>query len=141
MLVFVGAFLTVSTAQAQQRLSFGEPLSSKEQKIISFVRKNVQDPDNKYVLSKIDLNNDSLDEYVVRAQSCTSKTLCRHDIIALLENKPLLLLSAQARQIIIENNHHFGVQDITLYDNTMNDFQKSNYAWNPHTYLYEQKDH
>jgi hypothetical protein len=132
--------LTPSLTCAQEPLSFRDAKSYKERKALSFTQKEQQAPDIKHVLSAVDLNGDSLDEYITRPQSCTAKDLCNYHVIAFMQDNPITLLTVKARKIIIEDTHKYGIRNLLIFNSKMNDFQKSRYTWNPYTYIYEQKD-
>lgn len=125
--------------KASEALYFKEAKNHKEKNIISFIKKTYQAFDKEYILAPADLNNDGINEYVVKEKNCPSNTICRHHIIAIMEDKPISLLSVNAKKIIVNDTNNYGVRNITIYDNKMNDFKKSKYLWNPHSYLYEQK--
>ena len=132
--------LVPTSAQAQEGMSFKAAQNYKERKVTSFVQEQSQTSDVKYILSSADLNDDGVNEYIVKPKTCSANNFCNHTIIAYMNDKPIVLLSTIARSIIVKNTHHYGVKDITTYSSPMNDFQKSEYQWNPFSYVYEQKD-
>lgn len=138
--LFLSFTLAPISAQALETLSFKEAKNYKERKAISFVKKTFQTPDIKYVLSAIDLNNDGLNEYIIKPASCSPNTFCQHHIVAFMKEQLISLLSIKAQKIIIKDIHHYGVRDLMVYSSPMNDFEKSKYQWNPFSYIYEQKD-
>lgn len=126
--LFLIFLLLPMTAEANQRLNFQEPETRREKQAISFSQ-------NKGLIAKIDLNNDLIDEYIVR--SCDNKSFCNHTIIAFKEFKPLKIGKFQAHKIVISHEKTYGIHDLIVYNQQYNDFAFETAIWNPFSFSFE----
>lgn len=127
-------------ASAQEDLRFREAMGFKELKIIQFLQKNTQRPDIKYFLSATDLNDDFIDEYILRPespQSCPKAPICPTYIIALQQREPVILGQFDAHKMAVSRKKNYGVRQISVYTALYNDFDVETAIWNPHNFAYE----
>lgn len=133
-------FLYSSASLANEVLNFKEPIGYKEKFVISFLDKQQKQPISSYALAKVDLNEDAIDEYIVKPSTgnlCKTPTFCPHYIIILHKYQPLLIGQFDAEKIIVENDNSYGVRHLRIYDNANNNFTYSTAHWNPFSFQYE----
>lgn len=122
---------------AQEYLSFKPAETQKETYIIQKVHDELPETITApYSIAKTDLNNDSIDEYVLKSTSCEESTACTNAVIALKNDKPIVLLTTSASSITISNRHDYGVRRLEVAENKANDFLKTNYQWSPNSFTY-----
>lgn len=114
--------------------------SYKDRQVLKLVSSISSIPSNQFKLSKNDLNNDFIDEYIVKPLNCNEKLFCPHYVAALKKQKPILLLETQAYKLLISDQSIYGVRNLNVFDKKQNEFQSTRYEWNPFSYLYEQKE-
>lgn len=135
-------FAFCSPAYANEVLNFKRPKNYKERLVIDFINQQAKTPPISYLIAPIDLNNDFINEYIIKPTSpnfCASLTFCPHKIIALPQYKPLLIGDFRAHHIIVEDSHAYGVRNLKIYDNKDNNFTFSTARWNPFSFSYEEK--
>lgn len=133
-------FLMPNIARAEERLRFKAAENYKDRQIVSFVQKLAESPSVIYALAHTDLNNDAIDEYIVKpAQSsdCPDKPLCPYAVIAFQDRKPILLGQFDAHKMLISNKKTYGVRGIIVYNNHHNDYQSKTASWSPHSFQFE----
>ncbi len=139
LLIFCVIALIPFEASAQQTPVFGAAVTYKENQIIQFVSQ-LPGQNNDYTLAKVDLNDDALDEYIVKPSRCSIKTMCPHHIVAFKNRQPILLLDIIAYKIKLSDKTTYGILDLIIYNQKHNDFLSKNFGWNPYSYRYEQKE-
>ncbi|MEM9469632.1 MAG: hypothetical protein AAF988_05660 [Pseudomonadota bacterium] len=140
LLLLLFLLLTCSSqARAAENLSFKAAETRQELIAIYFVKEQTQSPDFKYKISAIDLNKDGLNEYIACATHCKNNTLCDFYIIAFMSNKPILIGKIKSQKLIVEDTHQFGVRDILIFTNRLNDFDQNKLEWNPYDFVYKEK--
>jgi hypothetical protein len=132
-------FTTQDKAWAQENLRFFDAKTIKEEKIVQFLQKKSQAFDVSYVLSRVDLNDDFINEYVLKPkspESCPSFPLCPYSLIALQNRKPILIGQFDAHKIILLRKKNYGVHQISVYNKSHNDFASTTALWDPHKSAY-----
>ena len=127
------ALLSVSTlASAAETLRFDEhiPRSSFE-KIKSYssntLEQNIQD----FELSKTDLNNDGLDEFIARSKDCQKGAVCKFHVFAETRDNIFSLGSFEGQNILLGNEFHHGIRNLLVFPKATNDFDYHLYTWHP----------
>lgn len=131
-------FALISNTYAMEALRFQEAKTYKQKQIISFVKE--QDSSKNLVLAPIDLNNDAIDEYVVRPKnlnSCPKAPFCSYKIIAFKQRTPILIGSFDAHKILITDKKTYGIRDIIVYNQRYNDFIQKTAIWDPFSFRYQ----
>jgi len=126
-------------AKAQQTLNFKVAKSFKEKQITSFVSKNTNIDVSSFILAPIDLNEDAIDEYIVKPNSrrlCNDSLFCKHHIIALQDREPIQIGQFDAHKVLISNKNTYGIRDIIIYNNQYNDFKSEIASWSPSKFLF-----
>ncbi len=127
-------------AFAQEYLKFKEPETRKTAHIIQQLGDNLsQNALAPYLIATTDLNDDSIDEYLLKSKSCNDNTACPHTIIAIKNDKPITLLTIDASLIIVSDQQDYGVRRLIISENGTNDFQKSTYQWSPKSFTYNKQ--
>ena len=133
--------LTLPTkVSANDSLRFQAPVSYKEKQVVTLALSEQENLPPPLWLAKIDLNNDAIDEYVVRAKNtdnCTSNKLCSHVIIVFQDHKPIKIGHFDAHKILISNKKSYGIRQIIVYNDAYNDFKNVTARWNPFSFTFE----
>lgn len=125
-LAFVFSFpLPVS---AQESLRFNEAKDFKEQQII---KKFSHDA----LITKIDLNDDFIDEYILEKQTNNPK-FKHYTVIALENRKPIKIGEFDAYKLLVDTKKRYGIKNLIIYNNPHNDFQSKTVIWDPYTFSY-----
>ena len=124
-------FRITSPAFAIEVLSYKSPSNYKERLAASYVAKIENQTASNYVLSKTDLNNDAIDEYIIKSKGCSQLTSCPHTIIAISNYQPLLLGTFQCHRILIDNKSLYGVRHLRIYKSSRNSYSYSTAKWAP----------
>lgn len=123
------------SAMASQRLTFKKPNDFKALEVASYAAKELKI--NDLVVATVDLNDDFIDEYIVRDSNCAVKEFCTSIIVAYMNRKPISLGRFDAHQIIISNKKDYGIRRLIVYNQKNNDFANSTVIWHPHQYQYD----
>lgn len=132
-------FLPV-TAMATEALRFRNADSYKEKQIIQFIEKTNKTSGIPYLIAPIDLNNDAIDEYIIKPAStkyCVRKPLCSHQITAFRNRFPLLIGEFDAHKMVISNKKAYGIRHIIVYNVPHNDFKSETATWSPFNFRFE----
>ncbi|HPD83825.1 MAG: hypothetical protein R3D88_01540 [Alphaproteobacteria bacterium] len=125
---------------AQGILSFRPPESSQETRITETVTKITGTNQEPYIVATVDLNGDSLDEYIVKPKNtdfCEQKKLCPYTIMAFQDFMPILIGKFDAHKIAISTKKTYGIQHIIVYNDLYNDYKTSTAIWNPSSFRFE----
>ena len=120
---------------ADQSLTFKKPINYKELQIASHVMAQEKSSPS-LEITKIDLNDDFIDEYVTRDKKCARKKLCKYVIVGFMNRSPLILGQFDAHQIRISDKKDYGISRLIVYNKENNDFASNIAAWNPNQYRY-----
>ncbi len=85
-------------------------------------------------MAEVDLNNDGVEEWVVREDrdpSCKATAICRFFILGLKKKEPVLLGEIYAGQIKILDQKMYGVRSLAVYNNPKDDFAYVRFNWKP----------
>lgn len=132
--------LICNAAWAQSVLKFRAPEGIKETRLLSHIKKTHQLPDIKYNIAPTDLNNDLINEYIIKPASkrnCDENPLCPYYVIALQERDPIILGKFNAHKIVVSSKKTYGVQDIIVYNDLYNDFKTKTATWHPYEFKYK----
>ena len=142
---FIGALLVIvfgvfgsQKAQALEILDFDKPIPPTAQLLISdFVTANLHMNMENYQAAEMDLNRDSLSEYILRQKKCYGdEKLCTFLILAESRGNIVLLGKFSARNLALGNSYSFGVQDILAFQSNNNDYGYDIFVWDPPTKMY-----
>ena len=127
-------------AHAFESLRFQEADSYKENQILDFIKTQNKTAQDIYHLAPFDLNNDAIDEYIIKpksAKNCPQAPLCPYQIVAFQERQPILIGSFDAHKILISDKKTYGIRHIIVYNQRHNDFKTAIAVWNPFSFRFE----
>ncbi len=140
LLLLICGFFIPSAVSAMELPGFHVPSSRKELEAIDFVKKNTSNDITAYLIAAIDLNNDSIDEFLVKPKNlsdCPEKPLCPNQIIAFRDYAPILIGNFDAHKILISDKKTYGIRHIIVYNTPYNDFKSETARWSPYKYRFE----
>ena len=91
-------------------------------------------------ITPMDLNDDTISEYLVTIKNCKHNTFCPHMLVALPHHEPLLLLLIKSKYVRLSLNKTYGIRDLEIYDNPKNDYHYTRYVWDPFSFQYQQAE-
>lgn len=112
-------------AKAFEAVDFSSEISKPLQ---SFLSQNTGETSETYMVSKADLNQDFMPEYIIRQQDCKDR-LCRFFVVAQTDQDFISLLDFKARKIALSDQNTNGVRNILAFKNALNDFDYDVYTW------------
>ena len=124
-----------NNALANENLQFEKAISNKHLSIISSLNTKDLAPD-KYAIATIDLNEDFIDEYILRPNQCPPQQLCPHLIIALNNRIPHVIGEFDAHKILVSYKKSYGVRHLIVYNQSSNDFITRTARWQPYISKY-----
>lgn len=89
-------------------------------------------------IEQIDLNEDGINEYIVRHPGCYPDQLCAYDVLADTGEEMLSLAHVEALKVEVGQHYTNGVRNILIFSNTANDFEYTLYRWNSTASHYEE---
>lgn len=136
---FILLILAPTNVNANDKLRFQAPDNYKQNQIIDFVKTLAETDATALHLAPVDLNNDMIDEYVVKPiseRNCSQAPLCANYVIAFKARVPILLGKFDAHKILVSNKKTYGVHDLIVYNVRRNDFKFNTANWTPSKSLY-----
>jgi len=91
-----------------------------------------------YDIAMIDLNHDSINEYILRRRYCSSDKydLCTHLVLAESKDEIVPVLNIRTRSLSVANTNTYNIRDLLSFDNALNDFYFVRYIWSPAEKMY-----
>lgn len=131
-------FLSPRSAHALEALKFQEDYStSLKFQIDHFLKESQGTSASQYVMADVDLNNDGIDEHILRRKSCeTPSTMCTYIIIAEKDDRILLLSKISAKNLMVDGKMTYGIKNLLAFNNDRNDYEYDIYMWSPKEKLY-----
>ena len=120
---------------ASESLRFNTVTSNKEKYLLSLI-KDQQASDKTHHIAKTDLNDDFIDEYIIRPISCSKTKLCPHIIIGVYNQSPITLGVFDAHQIRVSFEKDYGIRRLVVYNQKNNDFSSRIAVWQPYKSQY-----
>ena len=108
--------------------------------VLEYFVKEKKIPQAPYSVAKTDLNNDAIEEYILRPlnkSDCPKAPICPHYIVAQQNHEYILLGKFDAHKMLISNKKAYGIRDIIVYNTPHNDFSYKTAVWNPFSYRFE----
>lgn len=126
---------------AEQSLKFKSSTKDiRELSVLDMVKTEAKfDTSSPYGIAAVDLNDDGVDEWVIRDDEktgCAETVSCRFIIAGLSEKKPIILGQFYAGKLTILDKKMFGVRGLAVYNNPNDDFSFVRYHWNPQISAY-----
>ena len=122
-------------SKAQQSISYGEPESFREKEIVQAYQKLLKD-DSPLLIAKTDLNDDFINEYVLKPKECSTSQICRHGVMVYMQEKPHIIAEFDAHKIAIAFKKDYGVRRLIVYNQAHNDFSSKLARWDPQLFQY-----
>ncbi|PCI56822.1 MAG: hypothetical protein COB36_00680 [Alphaproteobacteria bacterium] len=92
---------------------------------------------SQYKIAGIDLNNDGINEHILKQRRCNVVTKqCTHLILAEKKNEILLLSKIKAYNLMIGGTNSYGIKDVLAFTNEINDYNFDIYMWSPSRKMY-----
>ena len=105
--------------------------------IDSFLEENYGTDLSQYNIASIDLNNDGIDEQILKQKRCDTRTKhCTHLIVAEKSNEILLLSKIKAFNLMIGGTVSHGIKDVLAFTSEINDYNFDIYMWSPSQKMY-----
>jgi hypothetical protein len=107
--------------------------------VVKFLRTKQKELLTPLSIAKIDLNGDTINEYIVRATNtefCKQGKICSQTIIAFQNHKPIQIGQFDAHKILISHKKDYGIRQIIVYNDAYNDFKNVTARWNPFTFTF-----
>ncbi len=126
----------MSVAYAQEKLAYNDGLSEVQTSMLD----TYLQPLSAYKIAKIDLNYDGIYEFVAKPLGCGDiKQMCDHKILAEDRDGEKLLSLGIINAFVIAggNASAYGVRDLWIYQDPLNDFAYIIYRWNNQKGEYE----
>lgn len=132
----LGLFLLPAPAQAQDGLRFRtEARDVRERQLIAaFTGDGTLDAALPTAITEADLNNDGAPEWILRQgdeSTCAARAECDFVIAGLQSRKPVVLGRIKASKIEILPEGRFGVRELAVYNDPLNDFKPEVFEWKP----------
>ena len=126
-------FNSISIGYAAIALSFGQKPSIVSLKNIdSFLKTHQRGNQSDYDIAENDLNNDGLQEFVLRPKTCPSDPKpCQYMILAENKNKIYILGMISAYKLMLSGTFSNGIQDFLAFQSDNNDYEYERYIWSP----------
>ena len=134
------SLLSPTTALALENLRFKQAQSYKQVQMIDFIINHTENSEIPYVLAEIDLNGDSIDEYIIKPESganCPAFPLCPYYVTAFQKHDPIIIGKFNAHKMLISDKKTYGIRQIIVYNTPHNDFTSKTSSWNPYDFSYE----
>ncbi len=122
------------SAMADQSLIFKKPKDFKGLEILAYTKDTLGS--DVLSIATIDLNDDFIDEYIIRKTNCSAKEFCTFIIAAYMNRKPIILGRFDAHQILVSNQKDYGIRRLIVYNQKNNDFANMTAIWYPNKYKY-----
>lgn len=125
-------------AAALEPLDYSKKISpSIGYQIDSFLEKTYDTNLSQYDVAGIDLNNDGIDEHILKQIRCNIQTKqCTHLILAEKQKEILLLSKIKAYNLMIGGSSSHGIKDLLAFKNKINDYNFDIYMWSPSQKMY-----
>lgn len=127
-----------SSAFALETLNYDKKVShSLSYQIDNFLKDKYDMSLSQYSIASIDLNNDGVDEHVIKQNLChITKGKCNYLVIAEKKQEILVLFKIRAYNLAIGNANSNGVKDVLALTNETNDYNFDIYMWSPSLKMY-----
>ncbi|PCI97172.1 MAG: hypothetical protein COB14_09385 [Alphaproteobacteria bacterium] len=125
-------------AEALEPLDYNKKISpSLGHQIDSFLEKTYDTNLSQYDVAGVDLNNDGIDEHILKQLLCNIQTKqCTHLILAEKQEDILLLSKIKAYNLMIGGTSSHGIKDVLAFNNKINDYNFDIYMWSPSQKMY-----
>jgi len=135
-------FALVFCAQPSHSLEnivFGSTLGASAQiSASSFLKEDFQTTLSAYEAARVDLNDDGIDEIILRETNCRNNSApCAHIVLAHTNDQIFKLSEFQAKYIMLAGTYSHGIRDILAFRDKKNDYNFDLYIWDSHKGQYK----
>ena len=125
---FVLLSMITSSATALEKLTYSDQMNARERLVLqSFFKGSSL---NDFKIAKVDLNNDGLNEFVIKKGYCEDyRRYCDYYILADTDNDLIPLGHIQAYYLAAGTSGSNNVRDLMVYKNKRNDYAPVIYSW------------
>ena len=136
--IVLGCLIYFNPAHAIEPLEYEKKISTSLQyQIDLFLEKTYGTNLSQYEISGIDLNNDGINEHILKQRRCNTRTKwCTHLILAEKKDGILLLSKIKAYSLMIGGTNSHGIKDVLAFTNDTNDYNFDIYMWSPSQKMY-----
>lgn len=137
-LLFV-SLLFVNKANALEPVDFQSEIKSPSLRlqIDVFLQGFYKTDSRNFDIASLDLNGDGVNEYILKRKTCAqAEAVCTHIVLADQKTKMHLLSSIRARHIMVGGTSNFGVNDLLVFENSVNEYDFDIYMWSPEQKMY-----
>ncbi len=123
---------------AVEQLNYSEKVSTSLKSQINTLLAEIYNTDiSLYEIANIDLNNDGIDEHILKRKTCgATQNQCIYSILAEKDDEIILLSKIRAKNLIIGETSSYGIKDILAFKNEINDYNFDIYMWSPSQKMY-----
>lgn len=133
-LLLIILFAAGENANAAQELVFKSPDLGPTQTILlkDYLDQNKPLPAiEEALIARADLNEDGIDEIILRHACKIPENICAHEILALSGEKFIKIGEIEARILALGQGYNAGIRTIWAYKNDTNHFEYDIYVWEP----------
>lgn len=132
LLIFFGILGFPGLPGAVEPLSFNAaPSGLARQRIDNFTRDSLKTDPAGMAIARADLNEDGLDEYILKAPDCDAGGLCGFTVLANAADGIVEIGTFRARKIALGNSYSANVRNIVVYNDPQSDFAYQLCVWEP----------
>ena len=142
--ILVVIAITVMCITASGNASAVEPLNYSDKtgptlrvQLSSFLKNTYDTALSDYQIADIDLNNDGIDEYILKQRRCSIiDKSCTHLVIAEKQNEIFELSRIKAQNLMVGGTLSHGIKDLLAFNDEINDYKFDIYVWSPPQKMY-----
>lgn len=140
--VFSALALYPAFSQAAERLLYDSQAGASSRIALEdYAQKALGEPLSALDFAKVDLNDDSLPEFILRDKSCSGeRAICAYNVWAETDQGVISLGTVRAKTLLLGNERSHGVRNLMAFTDTHNDYAYSVFVWNPTEKRFEEKD-
>ena len=114
-------------ASAAENLDFDAHPSERNRALIDHFIKG----DDPVAIAETDLNEDGIDEFILKDSTCNPANFCNFTIVADGGDTLIELGKIKALNLMLGNGYSSGIRNILAFQNNINDFDHELYVWEP----------
>lgn len=124
------AVLSQNTVGAAQPVIFKPPQEqSAPESLLDCLSANDTFAKGEIEIAKSDLNNDYIDEYIIKSTRCTPAKGCHYMIVADNNGDFIVIGEFSAKNISLSDKQTHGIRDILVYNQGLNDYAHNTLKW------------
>ena len=129
---FLFGFAGFSQGLASENLRFDAPVSlSSLKKLELHISQTLEQSISAFEVAPTDLNGDGLYEFILRSKDCQQALQCRFIVFGETDEGVLLLGEMTGHNVLLGNDSSYGVRNLLIYSNAVNDYDYELLRWDP----------